>query len=123
MLTFVVSELVNISSSCSCWFDNSFILQSGDKTVKEVQLSVREALGSKKEEQQKGFGAEITDSLDHSDDDEATFDARMRQQILRRRMDLGDAPPKPKQRNGTLISSEILIINYSHSHSTSNIQL
>ncbi|KAL5783474.1 hypothetical protein ACOSP7_008503 [Xanthoceras sorbifolium] len=74
---------------------------AGDKTIKDVQLSVREALSSKKEEQQKGVESEFTDSLDHSDDDEASFDARMRQQILRRRKELGNAPPKQKQHNGS----------------------
>ncbi|KAH0969825.1 hypothetical protein GBA52_028421 [Prunus armeniaca] len=36
------------------------------------------------------------------DDDEANFDARMRQQILRKRKDLGDLPPKPKMQNESL---------------------
>ncbi|KAK1549763.1 hypothetical protein Q3G72_007501 [Acer saccharum] len=76
---------------------------SGDKTIKDVQLSVREALSSKKEELQKGFQSKFTDSLDHSDDDEANFDARMRQQILRRRNEQGDAPPKQKQHDGSSI--------------------
>ena len=63
-----------------------------------MQLSVREALNSKKEEFWKGLEAESYD--DDDNEDEAHFDARMRQQILRKRNELGDLPPKPKLRNG-----------------------
>lgn len=80
---------------------------SGDKT-REVQLSVREALSSKKEEPQKDSEADFSNFLDHSDDDEAGFDSRMRQQILRRRKELGDVPPKQKMHNGTFIICSIL---------------
>lgn len=73
---------------------------SGDKT-REVQLSVREALSSKKEERKKDSEAEFPNFIDHSDDDEASFDAKMRQKILRRRKDLGDVPPKQKMHNGS----------------------
>lgn len=81
---------------------------SGEKT-REVQLSVREALSSKKEEPQKFGEAESFNSPDNSDEDEANFDARMRRQILRRRQDLGDAPvpPKQKPRKGTLLYSTL----------------
>lgn len=65
-----------------------------------VQLSVREALSSKKEELQKEYGDDFPHSSakDDGDDDEdeADFDARMRQQILEKRKELGDLPPKPK---------------------------
>ena len=58
-----------------------------------MQLSVRGALKSRREgAQKKDAEAELSDSLDHSDDDEASFDARMRRQILNRRRDLGDIP-------------------------------
>ncbi|KAL3650739.1 cytochrome P450 monooxygenase 57 [Castilleja foliolosa] len=63
----------------------------GQKT-KEAQLMVREALNSKKDQQ-----TELVPRLSEavgSDEDEANFDARMRQQILRRRHDLGDMPIK-----------------------------
>ncbi|KAJ4709026.1 Peptidyl-prolyl cis-trans isomerase [Melia azedarach] len=76
---------------------------SGDQKTRDVQLSVREALSSKKEQPQKDLEAEISNSLDHSDDDddEAGFDARMRQQILRRHKELGGAQPKQKMQNGS----------------------
>jgi len=73
------------------------------KTARDVQLSVREALSSKKDESQKDSEAEFSNSLDYSDDDEANFDERMRLQILRRRKELADIPSKPKLRNGILI--------------------
>ncbi|KAK4491017.1 hypothetical protein RD792_001738 [Penstemon davidsonii] len=66
--------------------------------IKDVQLTVREVLNSKREHL-KQSEAGSSESLDHSDDDEATFDARMRQQILRRRKDLGDLPTKPELPN------------------------
>lgn len=59
---------------------------------------VREAL-SKKEHKEE-FGAENSDSPNHSDEDEALFDIRMRQQILKRRQDLGDLPTKKDSRSG-----------------------
>lgn len=59
------------------------------KKTKDLQLSVREALVSKKEELQKESDPR---SNDLSDDDEASFDAKMRQQILKKRKDLGDLP-------------------------------
>ncbi|KAL5559471.1 hypothetical protein UlMin_035682 [Ulmus minor] len=63
------------------------------ETTRAAQLSVREALSSKKEGSRNDVEAEA-----YSDDDEASFDARMRQQILRKRNEL-DLPPKPKVRN------------------------
>lgn len=65
------------------------------KAIRDMQLSVRGALSSKKEESQNKF----SESLDYSDDDEANFDARMRQQILRKRKELGDHPTKQKLHN------------------------
>ncbi|KAK6140733.1 hypothetical protein DH2020_025531 [Rehmannia glutinosa] len=72
--------------------ENDLNSSEGQKT-KDAQLLVREALSSKKE-QRKEFGAGFSESLDNSDEDEASFDARMRQQILRRRKELGDLPTK-----------------------------
>ncbi|EPS58643.1 hypothetical protein M569_16170 [Genlisea aurea] len=66
-----------------------------DRKAKDVQLIVREALSSKKDHA-KEPGAGFPESLDFSDEDESTFDARMRQQILKRRKDLGDFPSKDK---------------------------
>lgn len=71
--------------------------------TRDMQLSVREALSSKKEVSQKDSEAEFPNSPDYSDDDEANFDNRMRQQILRRRKELGDNPSNPNLRDGTLI--------------------
>ncbi|KAA8546235.1 hypothetical protein F0562_003026 [Nyssa sinensis] len=66
---------------------------------RDLQLTVREALSLKREELRKESGVEFSDSLDYSDDDEANFDARMRQQILRKRKELGDPPTKQKLHN------------------------
>ncbi|XP_052209918.1 peptidyl-prolyl cis-trans isomerase CYP57 [Diospyros lotus] len=66
------------------------------KKSRDVQLSVREALSSKREDLQKESGAEFPESLYYSDDDEASFDVRMRLQILRKRKELGDPPTKQK---------------------------
>uniref|UniRef100_A0A1J3JZ12 Peptidyl-prolyl cis-trans isomerase CYP57 n=1 Tax=Noccaea caerulescens TaxID=107243 RepID=A0A1J3JZ12_NOCCA len=70
---------------------------------KEV-LSVREALGSKKEAAQKDKSLSVSDSVGRSDDDdddedENKFDAKMRNQVLSRRKEMGDAPSKPTQKN------------------------
>lgn len=73
------------------------------KKKRDMQLSVREALSSKKEESQNDSKAGFYNLLDYSDDDEANFDARMRQQILRRRKELDDNPTKRKLHDGTLI--------------------
>lgn len=63
---------------------------------RDVQLTVRDALSTKREEQLKQSQAGLPESLDHSDEDEASFDARMRQQILRKRTELGDLPTKQR---------------------------
>lgn len=73
---------------------------SGGKSTKDVQLSVRDALSSKKEESRKRFGDNDANLDDSDDDNEADFDARMRRQILKKRQELGDLPPKPKLQNG-----------------------
>ncbi|KAI3991964.1 hypothetical protein MKX01_012909 [Papaver californicum] len=64
------------------------------KMSRDVHLSVREALTSKKEESKKVLEMSPSSSHGLSDDDESKFDARMRQQILRKRKDLGDIPRK-----------------------------
>ncbi|XP_031372632.1 peptidyl-prolyl cis-trans isomerase CYP57 [Punica granatum] len=70
------------------------------KATRDVQLSVREALSSKKEQLQKEFGDDFPHSSAKNDadddEDEASFDARMLRQILEKRKELGDLPPKPK---------------------------
>ncbi|GFZ15554.1 cyclophilin-like peptidyl-prolyl cis-trans isomerase family protein [Actinidia rufa] len=66
------------------------------KAARDLQLNVREALSSKREELEKE--SEVEESV-YSDDDEASFDARMRLQILRKRKELGDLPTKQKFRN------------------------
>lgn len=78
-------------------------MQNSDAKTRHVQLSVREALSSKKDEPRKDSESNFYNTLNYSDDDddEANFDARMRQQILRKRKDLGDLPPKSKMHNGT----------------------
>ncbi|XP_048444569.1 LOW QUALITY PROTEIN: peptidyl-prolyl cis-trans isomerase CYP57 [Pyrus x bretschneideri] len=80
-----------------------FNKSNSDAKTRHVQLSIREALSSKKEEPRKDSESKFYNTLDHSDDDdddEANFDARMRQQILKKRTDLGDLLPKPKLKNG-----------------------
>ncbi|ONI33154.1 hypothetical protein PRUPE_1G408500 [Prunus persica] len=76
---------------------------NSDAKTRHVQLSVREALSSKKDEPRKDSESNFYNTLNYSDDDddEANFDARMRQQILRKRKDLGDLPPKSKMHNGS----------------------
>ncbi|KAL0330680.1 UNVERIFIED_CONTAM: Peptidyl-prolyl cis-trans isomerase CYP57 [Sesamum angustifolium] len=69
------------------------------RKAKDAQLIVREALSSKRE-QQKELGDTYSESLEYSDEDEASFDARMRQQILRRRQELGDLPTKKELPHG-----------------------
>lgn len=75
---------------------------SDSKRTREMQLSVRETLASKKQESRRDSDAENSNlpQYSDSDDDEANFDARMRQQILRKRTELGDAPSH-KSKNGT----------------------
>ena len=79
---------------------------SEGKSTRDVQLTIREALGSKKEASRKESEAGFQESLDNSDEDEAGFDARMRQQILKRRKELGDPTPKQK-----LISGKNIYLN------------
>ena len=66
---------------------------SETKRTRDVQLSVREALSSKKEVSRNGVEADVDG--DNDNEDEADFDAR-----IRKRNELGDLPPKPKLRNG-----------------------
>lgn len=100
------NELVNVNTkirSSHDVLDDPRLLkgeiQSNDLNPSEVklrrdaQLSVREALGSKKEELQRDADA-ISEALDDSDNDEGSFDARMRQQILSKRKELGDLPTR-----------------------------
>lgn len=86
------------------------ILQSSSdsKLKRDLQLSVRDALISKKEERRKDSGADKLSHVDSSDDDEADFDSRMRMQILKKRKELDDLPPKPKMQNGTSFTFHIV---------------
>lgn len=76
------------------------ILQNSaeEQKSRDAQLMVREALSKK--EPKEGFGAGIPDSPDRSDEDDTNFDARMRQQIIRRRQELGDVSTKKDLRKG-----------------------
>uniref|UniRef100_A0A7N0RF10 PPIase cyclophilin-type domain-containing protein n=1 Tax=Kalanchoe fedtschenkoi TaxID=63787 RepID=A0A7N0RF10_KALFE len=74
------------------------------KAKKELQLSVREALVSKREESKEDLLTEAATSAGNSDDDEAYFDARMRQQILMKRKEMVDAPAKKKSSRGSTSS-------------------
>lgn len=81
---------------------------------KDVQLSIREALSSKKGCSSKDQEANSPDASDHSDDDdgdEAKFDERMRLQILRKRKELGDIKNNEKFSKGNLFSSDISMIH------------
>lgn len=84
------------------------------KRTREMQLSVRETLASKKQESRRDSEAENSDlpQYSDSDDDETNFDARMRQQILRKRTELGDAPSHQKSKNGDLNILYILLYNF-----------
>ncbi|KAL1552329.1 cytochrome P450 monooxygenase 57, variant 2 [Salvia divinorum] len=68
-----------------------------EQKSRESQLMVREALAKKQHKEELGAGT--SDSPDHSDEDELSFDVRMRQQILRRRQEIGDKPTKKDLRN------------------------
>ncbi|KAJ6361678.1 hypothetical protein OIU78_002162 [Salix suchowensis] len=84
---------------------------SEGKTTRDIQLSVKEALSSKKgtltvkEAPSSKKEASLRDSAagfpnsddEDEDEDDALFDARMRQQIIQKRKELGDLPPKLKQ--------------------------
>lgn len=78
------------------------------KNARNLQLSVREALSTKKQETQKGTADGLPGSHAQSDseDDEISFDARMREQILRRRMEIGDLPTKQKSQSEGLKSKD-----------------
>jgi len=89
----------NVTSNCHKHKMLVFILQSSSR--RDLQLSVRETLNSKKEEPQKDSAPGNIARLDSSDDDEADFDSRMRMQILKKRKELGDLPPKSKLQKGT----------------------
>ncbi|KAG5536670.1 hypothetical protein RHGRI_024182 [Rhododendron griersonianum] len=65
------------------------------KANRDLQLSVREALSSKREVFPK---ESVTAEPLYNSDDEASFDARMRLQILSKRKELGDLPTKQKFR-------------------------
>lgn len=65
-----------------------------------MQLSVREALSSKKDDSWKETHSKFSETLPDSDDDEANFDNRMRLQILKKRKELGDHSAKQKSHNG-----------------------
>lgn len=70
-----------------------------------MQLSVREALSSKKDESWKEAHSKFSETLADSDDDEANFDNRMRLQILKKRKELGDHSAKQKSHNGNIMHS------------------
>ncbi|KAF3635696.1 Peptidyl-prolyl cis-trans isomerase CWC27 -like protein, partial [Capsicum annuum] len=76
--------------------DDQALDSSEGKSTRDVQVTIREALGSKKEASRKESEAGFQEFPDNSDEDEADFDARMRQQILKRRKELGDPPSKQK---------------------------
>ncbi|XP_052305158.1 peptidyl-prolyl cis-trans isomerase CYP57 isoform X2 [Populus trichocarpa] len=101
---------------------------SEGKTTRDIQLSVKEALSSKKgtlsvkegpsskkEASWRDSAAEFSNS-DDNEEDEGMFDARMRQQILQKRKELGDVPPKPKQ-NGSSSSKDRQVSARSNSES------
>jgi len=69
------------------------------KANRDLQLSVREALSSKREVFLKESQTEEPHYYSDDDDDEASFDVRMRLQILSKRKELGDLPTKQKFRN------------------------
>lgn len=84
------------SPHCYSKMQNSAELQK----TKEAQLNVREALTSKREHPKES--ASISESHD-SDEDEVNFDARMRQQIIRKKKELGDFSTKQEMPKGELI--------------------
>lgn len=61
---------------------------------------MRETLSSKKEAAQKDkrLSDDDNDDDDEDDEDETKFDAKMRNQVLSRRKEIGDAPSKPTQK-------------------------
>lgn len=77
------------------------------KTGKHFQMSVREALTSRRGDIEKEPESNLSDShalsSDDDDDDDAKFDSRMRSQILRKRKELGEIS---NQSNGKRIQKE-----------------
>ncbi len=68
---------------------------------KEVQASVRQALGGKSDEaSRKPFGSR----KDDSDEDEADFDSRMRRQILEKKSQLAVSKASDTVKSGILCS-------------------
>jgi peptidyl-prolyl cis-trans isomerase SDCCAG10 len=86
---------------------------SEGETTRDVQLSVKEALSSKKgnlsvkeapgskKEAPRRDSAAVFSNSDDDDEDDALFYSGMRQQIIQKGKELGDLPPKLKQ-NGTV---------------------
>jgi peptidyl-prolyl cis-trans isomerase SDCCAG10 len=86
---------------------------SEGETTRDVQLSVKEALSSKKgtlsvkeapgskKEAPRSDSAAVFSNSDDDDEDDALFYSGMRQQIIQKGKELGDLPPKLKQ-NGTV---------------------
>lgn len=90
---------------CHMYLKASLFMQklAEKKSARNVQLSVKEALRSKKDEVSRESEARSPEShieSDDDDDDDANFDARMRRQILEKRKELGDMPTKQKSSNG-----------------------
>lgn len=80
-------------------------ISSEVNTNKDLQMSVREALTSKRDRFERELENNLSDSHGLSDDDnddgdEAKFDARMRIKILKKRRELGEVS---SQSNGTFI--------------------
>ena len=82
-----------------------------------MQKAVREALTSKKvvevesADKRRTHGSGDVSDGDDDDDDEAKFDARMRSQILRKRIELGDVATKsenPGMIFSTSLASKVL---------------
>jgi peptidyl-prolyl cis-trans isomerase SDCCAG10 len=79
---------------------------SDGETTRDIQLSVKEALSSKKgtlsvKEAPRRDSAAGFSNNDDDDEDDALFDSQMRQKIIQKGKELGDLPPKLKQ-NGTV---------------------
>ncbi|KAI9393368.1 hypothetical protein POPTR_006G225167v4 [Populus trichocarpa] len=82
---------------------------SEGETTRDVQLSVKEALSSKKgtlsvkeapgskKEAPRRDSAAVFSNSDDDDEDDALFYSGMRQQIIQKGKELGDLPPKLKQ--------------------------
>ncbi|KAF5204787.1 Peptidyl-prolyl cis-trans isomerase cyp57 [Thalictrum thalictroides] len=68
------------------------------KRTKDLQLSVRETLSSKKEQPLNKSELSLSSVHEHSDEDESLFDARMRRKIINKRQELGDLPTVRKSR-------------------------